>query len=72
MIAPIAIATTCGKPKLRLSSQIRMACSTETMNVTPAAWIAMVSAISDKPQVQLSNGSILKLMHRQTLARPNF
>ncbi len=48
-----------------------MACSTETMNVTPAAWIAMVSAISDKPQVQLSNGSILKLMHRQTLARPN-
>ncbi len=31
----------------------------------------MVSAISDKPQVQLSNGSILKLMHRQTLARPN-
>ena len=71
VIAPITIATNCGKPRLRLSSRIRMACSTETMNVTPAAWIAMVSAISDRPQVQLSNGSILELMHRQRLARPN-
>ncbi len=29
------------------------------MNVTPVAWIAMVSAISDRPQVQLSNKAVL-------------
>ena len=32
-----------------------MVCSVETMNVTPIAWMAMVSAISDRPQIQLSN-----------------
>jgi hypothetical protein len=30
------------------------------MTTTPVVWNAMVSAMSDKPQVQLSNRSILE------------
>jgi len=50
VIVPITIANARGKLRIRLSSRSRIICNLDAMNVAPVAWIAMVSAISDRPQ----------------------
>ena len=51
---PITIGITCRKRSFRVSSHALILNPTRAIITTPITWISMVSAMSDRPQVQLT------------------